>query len=297
MRQAKAYGWVGVILLMLISSGCARWNRWNTPASEAELMARFQGLTQQPQIGHYKVGDRTLRYLSIGADSLPVTLLLHGAPSSLSSWMGYLRDSSILQHTRLVAVDRPGYGGSDFGRPEPSVQQQSTLLKPLLDSLAQAPGLQVVGSSYGGTLTARLAMDYPEVIDRIVLVSASLDPGSEKIYEISYLIALPGIRQLVPGMLNLANVEKLNHFEQLRDMRPGWSKITSEVTILHGDADDLIYYDNAEFAVYHLTAAPSVQLVTVPKADHGLPWSHPELVKAAILQPWQPQNLDSLAGN
>jgi len=200
--------------------------------------------------------------------------------------MRYLKDTTITRRTRLIAVDRPGYGGSVFGVAEPSVARQSELLAPLFDAIEGSPQLMVVGSSYGGTLTTRLAMDYPDRIDRIMLISASVAPGQEKIYKASYFIKLPGLKQLTPTMITMANVEKLNHYEQLKGMEGLWEKITMPVTILHGDKDDLIYYDNALFAQAMLTQSSDVELVTVRRADHGLPWSHPELVREKLLAPW-----------
>ncbi|MEL6536226.1 MAG: alpha/beta hydrolase [Bacteroidota bacterium] len=283
---------LGVLCLSLLLSGCDRYRQWNSASSDESLLERFADHPVQPTVHRYQVGDRTIRYLSIGADSLPTTLLIHGAPSSLTSWMRYLKDTTITRHTRLVAVDRPGYGGSGFGVAEPSVAKQSALLKPLLDSLAGAPQLMVVGSSYGGTLTTRLAMDYPERISRIMLISASVAPGQEKIYKASYFIKLPGLKQLTPTMITMANVEKLNHYEQLKAMEPLWDHIDVPVTILHGNRDDLIYYDNALFAQAMLSQSPQVELVTVSKADHGLPWSHPELVKEKLLAPWVVQGAE-----
>ena len=258
---------------------------WQGAISDADLAAKFADYPHPVKIRNYQVDNRNIRYLEVGADTLPTTLLVHGAPSSLTGWMGYLTDSTITSRMRLVAVDRPGYGGSDFGKTVTSVRKQSRMLEPLLDSLEGATSLTVIGSSYGGTLSARLAMDYPERFDRLVLISASLEPGQEKTYKISYYAAIPGIRSIVPTFLRLANEEKLSHYEQLVDMKPLWTRIHVPVTILHGDADDLIYYDNALYARKLLTEADDVELITVPKADHGLPWSHPELVKETMLKP------------
>lgn len=283
--KGKSSLWsVGFILLCASClAGCAQWQRWNGTQSNQAMLEQFVDHPHKPTVNTYSYQGRRIRYLSIGADTLPAVMLVHGAPSSLTSWMRYLRDTSLTQRVRLVAVDRPGYGGSDFGKVITSVSRQSELLKPLLDTLSQQGEVTVAGSSYGGTLAARLAMDYPDHLKKVVLISASLAPGQEKIYKISYFFWIPGLKQLIPRMLHLANEEKLHHYETLEEMRPLWSRIRIPVTILHGDKDKLIYYDNALFAEMMLDHSPEVKLVTVNRAGHGLPWSHSELVRSAIL--------------
>ncbi len=268
----------GLLLMLRVLLGGVQFRH-----SDEEIVASFGQGNFIPQVGRYAVGGHTIRYVSVGADSLPVVVLVHGAPSSLSGYSAYLRDSLLLRHVRLVAVDRPGYGYSDFGASVTSIREQARLLAPLLRQFRQRP-LVLVGSSYGGAVIARLAMDHPEAVDGLVLISAALAPGLEKTYWISYPANWLPFRWLVPTLLRVANDEKLSHRQSLEEMLPDWPRIRAGVTLLHGERDGLVYYENAAFAEQQLTNAADVCLVSVPDEGHGLPWSRFELVRTAILE-------------
>ncbi len=269
---------LGLLFTFRLLLGCVQFRH-----SDEEIVARFGYADFVPKVHRYESHGHTIRYVSVGADSLPVVMLVHGAPSSLSGYSAYLRDSLLLHHVQLVAVDRPGYGYSDFGASVPSIREQAQLLAPLLRQFRQRP-LVLVGSSYGGAVIARLAMDHPEAVDGLVFISAALAPGLEKTYWISYPANWWLFRWLVPTLLRVANDEKLSHRQSLEEILPDWPRIRAGVTLLHGQQDGLVYYENAAFAERQLTHAADVRLVSVPDAGHGLPWSRFELVRAAILE-------------
>ena len=60
-------------------------------------------------------GGRTLRVHTAGADAGPLIVYLHGSPSSRLDIVG-LDGRSRARGVRVVAFDRPGYGGSSFAR-------------------------------------------------------------------------------------------------------------------------------------------------------------------------------------
>ena len=156
--------------------------------TDQELVDEFKGQRIQPKVHYYQVGkpgtpeSRTIRFMETAhtaADSaLPVVLFVHGAPSSLSFFNEFFKDTTLLNRARLVAVDRPGYGYSDFGRVETSIIRQAELLQPLIDRYQNAPYLMIVGSSYGGSVTARLAMNNPGRVEscRVCFVGTGAGP-------------------------------------------------------------------------------------------------------------------------
>ena len=73
----------------------------------------------------YEAAEKTMNYVEIGNDTLPMILLLHGSPGSSMDWKELMSDSLILDKAYLVAVDRPGYGYSSFGEVESSVITQA----------------------------------------------------------------------------------------------------------------------------------------------------------------------------
>ncbi|WP_461096123.1 alpha/beta fold hydrolase [Spirosoma luteolum] len=245
--------------------------------TDAELAHEFRGQRIRPVVHYYQVAGRpgkpprTIRFMETpaGDSARPVVLFIHGAPSSLSFFNGFFKDTTLLNRAQLVAVDRPGYGYSDFGRVETSVVRQARLLQPLIDRYRKAPYLVVVGSSYGGSVTARLAMNNPDRVDHVVFVSSALGPGLERTYPISYVVDSPLLRWGVPTLLRLANDEKLAHRQALEAILPDWPRIRSGITMLHGQRDELVYPTNVSFAAQHLTHA-SLKQFLLPESRHDI---------------------------
>ncbi|GAB5552137.1 MAG: hypothetical protein Sapg2KO_17280 [Saprospiraceae bacterium] len=235
---------------------------------------------------HYQeTKERTLRYLEIGADHLPLIVFIHGAPSSSAFWKHLLRDSSLLANAKLLAVDRPGYGYSGYGKPITSVKKQAAMIAQILrKKRAKHQRIVVHGSSYGGTVAARLAMDFPELVDGLLLQSASVKTGSEKTYNISYPTHHWSLRWAVPGALRTANAEKLSHHVALDNMRDGWENIRAATIVLHGEADGLIYPDNAFFSFDQIINAPYKDIRFFADRKHDLLWTKTEVLKSSLLK-------------
>ena len=160
-------------------------------------------------IHYYNAYGRRLRYVAAGNDTLPALLFLHGSPGSISYYGRRYSDSSLHGRFRMYAVDRPGYGYSGLGDPEPSIQKQAEMIRPLLDSLNEARHpIIVVGSSYGASIACRLAMDYPELVDGLVLTGPAIAPGRETYFGITPFIEHWSVRWFIPRIFRSANTEK-----------------------------------------------------------------------------------------
>jgi pimeloyl-ACP methyl ester carboxylesterase len=240
----------------------------------------FKDRPDKPEIHYWRSpsGGR-IRYLTIGADSLPPVLLLHGSPGSWSVFRSHFFDSSIYNHAHLIALDRPGYGYSNFGRSYISVTAEAAFLQGFLDDVVRPDKpLVIVGSSYGGPVGVKLAMQNAHRLRALMLVSASVAPGQEKTYGITPIIDVQPIRRFIPYLLRMPNDEKLAHRESLRAIANGWDAIRSPVYILHGKADKLVYYPNAEYAREKLVNAP-VTFVPFEKLGHVINWKHGDTVR------------------
>jgi pimeloyl-ACP methyl ester carboxylesterase len=223
------------------------------------------------KIGYYTSHGRKLRYVSIGNDSLPTLFFIHGSPASMSLYRGRFVDTTILRTFRVMAVDRPGYGYSGFGNPEPSIQKQSEMLSAILDSVYKARHpIIVVGGSFGAPIACRLAMDHPELVDGLVLTGPAIGPGREKVFWFAPLIENPAIRWFIPRMFKSANTEKLHHKQELEKMLPYWKNIRVPVMYLQGAKDNLIDTTNASFARDHLVNAPYLDIYFFPNRHHYL---------------------------
>ncbi|HMH20931.1 MAG TPA: alpha/beta hydrolase [Puia sp.] len=237
--------------------------------SDHDIMAWFQTRKLSPLIRYYSSQGRTVRYLQSGDSSQATILFIHGAPSSLSYWREYLADSSLLHRATMYAADRPGYGYSGLGDPLPDISRQAAIIKLILDSLhATHHPVIVVGASFGAPIACRLAMDYPQLVDGLVLVAPPLGPGLERYFWFTYPVESPLVQWVVPRMFVSANREKVWHRGELTKMLPLWPNIHIPVIYLQGTKDELVFTANAKFARDHLVNAPSLDVRMIPGRGH-----------------------------
>lgn len=271
-RLLRVFSWTLFVAFLLVLGMFlgAYWLHYQQ--RDEVVLAKFEGQRVRPRLQRYVLGDRTIRFLESAPDSSntqPVVLFVHGAPSSLTFFNAFFQDTALAHHARLVAVDRPGYGSSDFGRVETSIVRQAQLLQPLIERYRAAPFLVLVGSSYGGSLAARLAMNNPETVSHVVFVSSALGPGLEYTFPISHWIDEPPLRWLIPQLILNANDEKLAHRRALEEILPDWGKVRAGVTFLHGLRDELVYPSNVEFARKKLVHAKVKQFI-LPESRHDI---------------------------
>jgi pimeloyl-ACP methyl ester carboxylesterase len=101
-------------------------------------------------------------------------LILHGASSNAEDMR--LALSGHLDGFRAVYVDRPGLGWSERPDMAWTPEREAALLAELIRGLDMETPV-VVGHSWGGAITMRLAIDHGEDISGIVLIGAPLHSG------------------------------------------------------------------------------------------------------------------------
>ena len=232
----------------------------------------------------YHTDNRVINYVSAGDSTGAMVLFIHGSPGSLSAFIHFLADSSLLQKGFLVSTDRPGFGYSNFGRGVSSLHEQASILKPLLEKYKHNRPIILIGHSLGGPLIARMAMDYPELIDGLIIVAGSIDPELEP-NEVWFRapLATPFLSWMLPRSLRASNEEIYHLKPELEEMVPHWGEIHCPVIVIQGKKDSLVPAENADFAKKMLVNAP-VEFVYKDDMDHFVPWSNPELIHDAIIR-------------
>src|ERR1700730_18506572 len=100
----------------------------------------------------------------------PPLVLIHGLGSSAAVEF-YYNLEPLAAHHRVLAIDLPGFGKSD----KPQLQSPIELLVRAVRDLMTSEGLEraaVMGVSMGGRVALGLALDSPELVERLVLVDA-----------------------------------------------------------------------------------------------------------------------------
>jgi pimeloyl-ACP methyl ester carboxylesterase len=115
-------------------------------------------------------GDAELHvYDGRGSTAGPVYVVIHGIGSSASAYSPLLK--RLLPHaSRVVAPDLPGHGFSPLPDPLPHPRKLYEHLERALMELYDTPAV-VVGTSLGGALALRFALDHPERVSKLILCS------------------------------------------------------------------------------------------------------------------------------
>jgi 3-oxoadipate enol-lactonase len=114
-----------------------------------------------------KVRGLTLTYEEAGSG--PLVLFLHGVGADRRSWQPQL--SGLADSFRCVAIDYPGYGGSD---PAPEGSDRRWLAALLLDAVEALGGTaaHVVGLSMGGVMALEMARIGDQKLASLVLADS-----------------------------------------------------------------------------------------------------------------------------
>lgn len=228
-------------------------------------------------------GDYQLRLVNTHKkDRIPDTTIvfIHGAPGSLSDFKAFLRDSTLLDRYNLVAIDRPGYGSSNNGKPDPTINGQAKTLMVALSEKGY-DNMILVGHSYGGPIIAKMAIDAPNRVKGLLLLAPVNEAESEPKYKISYLAVIPPIKWLVPGAIYSSAVEKLKHPDELASMEADWKKIQCKTIQMHGDKDFLAPPSNMAYT-QNLVPANLFELIRLKKENHFLPWTQFSAIKEVL---------------
>jgi pimeloyl-ACP methyl ester carboxylesterase len=122
-----------------------------------------------------------IHYIDIGPRQGQSVLLLHGLGATGESW-GLQFPALQSAGYRAFAPDARGFGRSSYpGRT--SVSDMAADMASLLEGL-NALHTHVVGISMGGTIALQLALDYPHLVDKLVLVNtfAQLHPENPGVF-------------------------------------------------------------------------------------------------------------------
>ncbi len=232
-------------------------------------------------IDYLPFAKRKIRNILIGRNNRDLLVLLHGSPSSSAQWIPLVNDAILAKKVDFLMIDRPGYGYSSFGNPILSVEKQTQGIQLAIQKyLDQYEKVYVFGTSYGGTITSRLLMDYPDLADGAVLMSSSMAPGEERIYGISYWIEK--VPWLFPPLVVVANREKMGHYDELKKMEPYWDRIKTPLLFIHSTSDDLVYPGNIPFVLSRLNAEVKWDTLWIQNGEHSLYWSDREMVKREL---------------
>jgi len=103
------------------------------------------------------------------AGSGPAILLIHGIGDNSTTWSSV--QSALAQRFTVIAPDLLGHGKSDKPRADYSVAAYANGMRDLL-SVLDIDRVTVIGHSLGGGVAMQFAYQFPQLVERLILVGA-----------------------------------------------------------------------------------------------------------------------------
>ncbi len=118
-----------------------------------------------------RVGEVEVNVVDMGQG--PAVVMIHGFSSSIYTWR--MNISYLAQQFRVIAIDLPGFGlSASPPQFQYGLKGYSDLLHELVEKL-DLGRVSLVGHSYGGAVSLTFAREYPKLVRKLVLISAT-DP-------------------------------------------------------------------------------------------------------------------------
>ncbi|GGH22889.1 alpha/beta fold hydrolase [Dyadobacter endophyticus] len=227
----------------------------------------------------------SLSLASMGPDTLPMLLLIHGAPGSLWGYMNLMDDEDLQKHFHIVSVDRVGYGKSRLKKRRyvTSIETQANALLPVFSLNKSDQKVIVLGRSYGAPIAARLTSMAPDKVKELIMVSPVIDPETERFFWFSKWGRMSFVQLFLPSAFNAATAEKYSHAAELRKMLPVWEQLSVPTTVIQGGNDWIADPSNIDFAKKHIKSKRA-QYIFLFNAGHMITFSHAAMIKEMLLK-------------
>ena len=275
-----AYLPILLIGLLLMLSGC--FSRF--VMTEKEIKEFYKDKKYKPTYFTIKNDSVELFCATSGADTLPPLLIVHGAPGAWYGSRNFLDDSTLNANYHIITVDRPGYNKSKFKNKKSAVTsidiQATAIYEAMRLNRSFKTGV-IMGSSYGGPIAAKIAVNHPDRFHHLVLLAAAMDPEKEKFWWFNQYVSSGIIRWFLPRFINSATDEKYSHVKELNKMLPDWEKLNLQITVVQGGADNIVDPANLDFARKHLQGKKA-EFIFIPDAGHLIRFNNEPLVKSIL---------------
>lgn len=239
-------------------------------------------------------------------------VILNGIMMSTKSWTPFV--SSLTVYNQLIRLDFFDQGLSAKLPDTTYTQQiQVDLLSALLHHLNLSK-VSIVGISYGGEVAVQFAIQYPDMVDRLLLFNTTaytspwlkeigrgwIAAGKTRNGQAYYQTTIPVIysphyfesrldwmkkreQVLIPIFSNpdfLDAMERLTLSAESYDVRDKLSLITAKTLIVSAEEDYLTPMDNQSYLSEHIQNS---ELIKIPNAGHASMYEKPLLFTSLIL--------------
>ncbi len=273
-------------------------------------------LTDASTSRYIEAGGHRLHYHDAGDG--PVVIMLHGGGPGAGGWSNFNRNIQPFVEAghRVILLDCPGFNqSSPVVSGDPRGRINARAVKALMDGLGIARA-HLVGNSMGGLSALTFALEFPEQLDRMVLMgSAGLGQSlfqptpQEGIKLLMRLYRQPTMEnlhamlqvfvydtsaitdELVQGRWNamqrsaehLANFVKSNEMNPRAlfvDFTPRLHEIRARTLVIWGRDDRFVPLDNGLKAAWGI---PDADLHVFGRCGHWAQWEHAQKFNETVL--------------
>ena len=202
-RLKKTFRIIGVILIiwLVLAQSCMKFR-----ISDSDAKEKFSKTGVELKTETVKVDGFNMHFAKTGADTLPTLFFVHGSPGSWNAFEKYMHDKDLLNMYRMIAVDRPGFGYSNFNKGK-NLDEQSVLITAVIKKFQNNKPIYAIGHSLGGPMIVKIQIDNPGIFAGLVLLAASVDPKAEKPEKWRSVLKNSPLKYFVPGAFRPSNDE------------------------------------------------------------------------------------------
>jgi pimeloyl-ACP methyl ester carboxylesterase len=117
-----------------------------------------------------EVDGTEVNYVDVGEGELEPIVFVHGLGGQWQNWLENVPRAA--QERRVIALDLPGFGCTPMPRDKVTISGYGRCVDALCEKLSLGR-VDIVGNSMGGYIAAEVAIQFPERIDQLILVSAA----------------------------------------------------------------------------------------------------------------------------
>jgi pimeloyl-ACP methyl ester carboxylesterase len=235
----------------------------------------------------------SLHYAETGSPGGPPVVWLHGSGPGASGVSNFAAVMPAFDAFRDLLFDLPRYGRSDGPAiDEPLVGYGARQVIAALDRLGTGP-VRLVGNSFGGAISIRIAAERPDLVERVVSMGGSARPdtiteqpsGLQTLFR--YMSEPEPSRELLGQFVRAMVVDQSLITEELiderlersrlrhpeiapvppnhGDLKPFLSRVEAPTLLLWGREDRFI---PLEWALITLRGIPNAELRVIPRCGH-----------------------------
>lgn len=218
-----------------------------------------------------------LYYRESGTKGNPLVVFVHGTPGTSDAFEHLLNHAALQACCHLIAIDRLGFGKSAASGVQPSFETQANAIAQVFEHNQSTLPVTIVGHSLGGSIAAKVAMQFPQNVGALLIISSALDPNLSDVRWYQRLADLPLIKHIIPEELHRANEEMLTLKPALQSMVQAWQSLSIPVTIIQGNKDRLVPNQNPAFAESQMQASKPV-IHRFEDDGHFILWERPDFI-------------------